>query len=263
MKRILPLITLLLAATAATAHAEDGTSLASVFRNEVDLRLELPEAEQTHYAQLLESALASAATPFSGSQYILLLDRAPNVQAIILYWLDLSTFPPRFHYIGASPASTGKPGRIGHFITPLGVYAHSLKNKDFRAEGTPNRNGILGYGRKGMRIFDFGWVQAERGWSSGSLGQMRLLLHATDPERLEHQLGTPSSKGCIRISATLNTFLDRYGLLDADYEQALAQGKRLWVLLPDRIPTPWSGRYLVIIDSDRTERPSWSPAQQD
>jgi hypothetical protein len=246
--------------SATSALAADGTALAAAFETEVERRLALPAAEQQQYAAALVAALAEAETPFTHSQYILLLDRAPNVQAILLYWLDLADSPPRFHYIGAAPASTGKPGRPGYFTTPLGVYAHTLKNRDFRAEGTPNRNGILGYGRKGMRIYDFGWVQAERGWGDGGPGQMRLLLHATDPERLEPQLGTPRSKGCIRIPATLNTFLDRHGLLDADYEQALVNGRKLWVLLPERTPTPWPGRYLVIVDSGRPERPPWSPA---
>jgi len=80
-------------------------------------------------------------------------------------------------------------------------------------------------------------------------------MHATDPDMLESRLGTRQSKGCIRIPATLNVFIDRYGLLDADYEQAAAQGKHLWVLRPDRQPTPWSGRYLVIVDSRQVRRP--------
>lgn len=35
---------------------------------------------------------------------------------------------------------------------------------------------------------------------------------------------------------------DDYGLLDADYERALLEGKALWVLKPQRRLTPWSGR---------------------
>jgi hypothetical protein len=54
-------------------------------------------------------------------------------------------------------------------------------------------------------------------------------------------MGSPQSKGCIRIPATLNVFIDHYGLLDADYERAAAEGKSIWVLRPDREPTPWSG----------------------
>jgi hypothetical protein len=193
------------------------------------------------------------------SQYILALDRNPNVQAILVYWLDVQPSTNRWNFIGASPASTGKSGRRGSFITPLGVFAHTLDNRDFRAEGTLNKLGIRGFGRKGMRVFDFGWVQGERGWGRGGLGQMRLLLHATDPDYLEPHLGVAMSRGCIRIPATFNTFIDHYGLLDADYEQALENGKKLWVLRPDRTPTPWSGRYLVIVDSGSTERPAWSP----
>jgi hypothetical protein len=176
-----------------------------------------------------------------------------------VYWLDAQPSTNRWHFIGASPASTGKSGRRGSFITPLGVFSHTLDNRDFRAEGTLNQFGIRGYGRKGMRVFDFGWVQGERGWGQGGLGPMRLLLHATDPDYLEQHLGKPWSKGCIRIPATLDIFIDRYGLLDADYEQALTNGRKLWVLRPDRTSTPWSGRYLVIVDSGSTERPVWSP----
>ena len=88
---------------------------------------------------------------------------------------------------------------------------------------------------------------------------MRLLMHATDPDYLEPHLGLPWSKGCIRIPAALNLFIDHHGLLDEDYETALAVGKKLWVIRPDRLATPWSGRYLVIVDSGSTARPSWSP----
>jgi hypothetical protein len=259
MKKALLIFALLLASSVISAKAEDGTALALAFRMEVDRRLELPQPDQLRYAQLLEGALAATAIPFMRSQYILVLDRNPNVQAIFVYWLDAQAATDHLRFIGASPASTGKSGRRGSFITPLGVFAHTLDNKDFRAEGTLNKLGIRGYGRKGMRVFDFGWVQAERGWGSGGQYPMRFLLHATDPDFLEQYMGVAKSKGCIRIPATLNTFIDRYGLLDDDYEQALASGKKIWVLRPDRTPTPWSGRYLVIVDSGSTERPAWSP----
>jgi len=260
MKKALPFIALLLATSAILSKADDGTTLASAFQTEVDRRLDIPQPDQVRYAQMLEGALAATDTPFQRSQYILVLDRNPNVQAIFVYWLDIQAADDHLHFIGASPASTGKPGRRGYFVTPLGVFAHTLLNRDFRAEGTLNKLGVRGYGRKGMRVFDFGWVQGERGWGGGGVNEMRLLLHATDPVYLEQYLGTPWSKGCIRIPETLNTFIDRYGLLDADYEQALASGKKLWVLRPDRTPTPWPGRYLVIIDSGSAERPTWSPS---
>jgi hypothetical protein len=48
----------------------------------------------------------------------------------------------------------------------------------------------------------------------------------------------------------LNLFLDRHGVLDADYEQAEGHNPRfLAVLLPDRTPTPLAGNALVIVDS--------------
>lgn len=160
--------------------------------------------------------------------------------------------------IGASPVATGRPGEYEHFLTPLGVFAHSLANPDFRAEGTRNALGIRGYGRKGMRVYDFGWVEAERTWGPRGEGLMRLQVHSTDPEFLEPLLGRWHSKGCIRVAARLNSFIDRHGLLDADYDAALGAGHRLWVLRADREPTPWAGRWLVVVESERVERPAWS-----
>ena len=259
MKKILLLVVLLHTAIAMPSSAEDGALLVPVFQREVDRRLNLPREVQMLYARLLEVALKNAQISMTKSQYILLVDRNPHVQAALIYWLDLSTTSKHWRFIGASPASTGKPGQFDHFITPLGVFEHSLDNKDFRAEGTRNNFNIRGFGIQGMRVFDFGWVQGERGWGCGGEGQMRLLLHATDPDFLEHHLGAAMSKGCIRIPATLNNFIDRYGLLDADYEHAQAEGEQQWVLRADRIPTPWAGRYLVIVDSGVTKRPAWSP----
>jgi hypothetical protein len=167
-----------------------------------------------------------------------------------------------FLLIGASPASSGQPGQYEHFETPVGVFEHTIDNPDFRAEGTRNDLGILGYGRKGMRIYDFGWVKAPKGWGDHAESIMRLQMHATDPDFLERRLGSAQSKGCIRIPASLNTFIDHYGILDANYESAAASGRRFFVLSSDREPTPWSGRYLVVVDSNRQKRPawSWSPA---
>ena len=219
------------------------------------MRLEVPQAEQHTYAQALQRSLAQAGLHELSPQYVLLVDRSAAVQAAFIYWLASDGVA---HFVGAAPASTGRPGAYDHFYTPLGVFAHSLANMDFRAEGTRNAQGVRGYGIKGMRVYDFGWVEAERGWGPPGKGIMRLQAHATDPDLLEKHLGRARSKGCIRIPATLNTFIDRYGLLDADYEVAVKEGRHLWVLRPDREPTPWPGRYLVVIDLGRTARPDWS-----
>lgn len=52
---------------------------------------------------------------------------------------------------------------------------------------------------------------------------MRSQMHATDPDSLEKRPRTAQPKGCIRIPATLNLFLDWHAILDADYEEVVAQ----------------------------------------
>lgn len=173
----------------------------------------------------------------------------------MLYWLPQAG-PPIL--LGATPVSTGRVGQFDHFETPTGVFAHSLANPDFRAQGTRNANGIFGYGLKGARVYDFGWQQARKGWGDHAIGTMRLQMHATDPYVLEPKLGTAQSKGCIRIPATLNHLIDRLGLLDADYELAAALVTTPWVLLRDRLPQAGAGRYLIIVDTERDQRPDWS-----
>lgn len=228
--------------------------LAKVYAKEVDRRLTLPEPDQAMYAELLARALHAAGVHIDRPQFVVLVDRSSQIQAAMLWWLAPDA--PGL-LIGASPASTGRPSGFEHFETPTGVFDHSLADPDFRAEGTPNELGILGYGRRGMRVYDFGWVMARRGWAPGEQ-PMRLQMHATDPDRLEPSLGRRESKGCIRIPATLDRLIDHYAVLDAAYDEALREGHRLWVLPADRVQTPWSGRYLVIVDSQRTVRPGWA-----
>jgi len=244
---------LLLGVTFVASAFESGLDLATHFAREVDRRIELPVPEQRFYAEALAAALQSSGHSALDPRYVVLADRSPNVQAVMIFW---GTPDRGFEFIGASPASTGKPGAFEHFVTPTGVFDHTIENPDFRSLGTRNELGIRGYGAAGMRVFDFGWVRAPKSWAPGE-GVLRLQLHATDPVLLEPALGVRRSKGCIRIPATLNALLDRYGVLDADYERALAAGRRLWILRTDRSWTPWSGRYLVIVDSQRELRPDW------
>ena len=251
------LLTAALFAFSFGAAQEPATRLASRFRQQVDRQLTIPEREQEGYAVLLMRALSEAGRGDIPPQYVVLVDRNALVQAAMIYW---KSSDGTFHLIGATQASTGAPGRFEHFVTPLGVFEHSLDNPDFRAEGTRNELGILGYGRKGLRIYDFGWVKAPKGWGDGHTSVMRLQMHSTDPELLEPRLGSIQSKGCIRIPASLNRFIDHYGILDAAYERAIAAGESFWVLPPDREQTPWSGEFLVVIDTQRDRRPAWSPA---
>ena len=230
------------------------SQLAAVYEREVDRRLVLPAPDRAFYAARLTQALQAADVLVDRAQFVLLVDRSANVQAMMLWWAAPNGAR---ELIGASPTSTGRPSGFEHFETPTGVFEHSLANTDFRAEGTKNEFGIRGYGDKGMRVYDFGWVMGRRAWAPGEQ-LMRLQVHATDRALLEPRLGRRELKGCVRIPATLNALIDRYGLLDAAYEEAMAAGHRFWVLREDRMPTPWSGRWLVVIDSQRTSRPAWA-----
>jgi hypothetical protein len=239
------------------AGQESGTRLVALYQQQVDRRLDIPDIEQERYAMLLSDTLTGAGLGSIPAQYIVVIDRNVRVQAAMIFW---KSEQGDFHFIGASPTSTGKPGEFEHFQTPAGIFDHTLDNPDFRAEGTRNEFGILGYGRTGMRVYDFGWITAPRGWGNGSAGVMRLQLHSTDPDLLEPRLGSAQSKGCIRIPASMNRFIDHYGLLDLHYDRAIAEGQKLWVLSPQREPTPWSGQYMVVVDTERQARPPWSPA---
>ncbi|MBE7366043.1 L,D-transpeptidase [Ramlibacter pallidus] len=248
-----------LAAACGIASAAPATpaDFAALYRSVVDRRLEVPAEEVQRYARLAEDALVRANLFPAGAQYLAVVDRDPQVQALLLLWRSAAG---SYQLVGASPVSTGSPGSFDHFETPLGVFDHTVGNPDFRAEGTFNENGIRGYGAKGMRVFDLGWQRVPKGWGDGAVVEMRLQMHATDPDVLEQRLGSPQSKGCIRIPATLNRLLDHHGVLDAEYERAAREGRTMWVLQDDRDVVPDAGRYVVVVDSGRQDRPQWSPA---
>lgn len=234
-------------------------ALGAAFQSRVTPRLALPPDEVLRYAHLTQALLDQSGTPLLTPQYVVVVDRSPLVQAVLLFWWGVHT--PAV-LVGASRVSTGRVGQFDHFESPLGVFAHTLDNPDFRAEGTKNAQGFRGYGAKGLRVFDLGWQQATRGWGKGGVSTMRLQMHATDPDLAEPKLGSVQSKGCLRIPASLNRLLDQFGVLDADYEAAHATGPALWVLNAERTPVAGAGRYVVVVDSQRSERPAWavSPA---
>ncbi|MEO8714103.1 MAG: hypothetical protein ABI369_03725 [Acetobacteraceae bacterium] len=106
---------------------------------------------------------------------------------------------------GRTHVSTGRPNRYGYYITPTGVFTHDSSILDYRAPGTYNKNHVRGLGVKGMRVWDFGWQSAAKGWlDSGERGDIRLLMHATDPANLARRIaessrtwsaGRPSGRG--------------------------------------------------------------------
>lgn len=247
-----------LAACGASAHAYAPASpadMAQAFRASVDRRLEVPDAEVQRYAALAESSFQRADVMPIMPQYVVVVDRNPHVQALLLLWRSVTG---DYELAGASPVSTGRPGTYDHFRTPLGVFDHTPANLDYRAEGTYNENGIRGLGERGMRVYDFGWQRLPKGWGDHAVIQMRFQMHATDPDLLEQRLGTIQSEGCVRIPSRLNQFLDHYGLLDAAYEEQAEGGRRFKVLEGDREPVADAGRYLVVVDSGRGTRPAWA-----
>jgi hypothetical protein len=243
------------AALALAAPMADPTDLATIYNATVARRLAVPPEEVLHYGLLADVALAESSAAVDTPQYLLVVDRHALVQTALLLWRESAG---RYRLIGASPVSTGKPGSFDHFETPLGVFDHSPANPDFRAEGTLNANGIRGYGVKGMRVFDLGGQRVAKGWGDGAVIDMRLQMHATDPDVLEQRLGTRQSKGCIRIPATLNWLLDMYGVLDSEYERLVEAGRTPRVLYEDRVPISGAGRYVVVVDSHREARPQWA-----
>ncbi|TAM34179.1 MAG: murein L,D-transpeptidase [Burkholderiaceae bacterium] len=250
--------TLVLAGLSSRVYPFDPVAdMSALYRTQVDRQLDVPAVEVQRYAELATEALVMAGVSLVQPQYLAVVDRDPNTQAFFLFWRSAQG---EFQWVGASPVSTGQPGSFDHFQTPLGVFDHTTANPDFRAEGTRNSNGIRGYGAKGMRVYDFGWQRVPKGWGDGAVSDMRLQMHATDPDLLERRLGSAQSKGCIRIPASLNRLLDHYGVLDADYELALRNGRPLWVLDAQREPVPHPGRYLIVVESGRAARPDWAPA---
>lgn len=120
-----------------------GPPLSSDYKTQIDRQLDVPRLEQDHYGRLAFAALTERDALNDSAQFVLVVDRCPLVQAVMLYWISKER---EFHFVGASPVSTGKPGMFEYFQTPLGVFEHTIRNQDFRAEGTRNKNGIRGYG---------------------------------------------------------------------------------------------------------------------
>jgi hypothetical protein len=195
-----------------------------------------------------KAAVAAGPLAIEQPQLLVVVDRDPAVQElrIILAQPDAS-----WQVIGGSKVSTGQSGRRGYFITPVGVFLHTDGILDYRALGTYNENHIRGLGLKGMRVWDFGWQTAQKGWrDEPDPAEIRMQMHATDPDYLEQRLGHPASEGCVRIPAAMDRFLDMHGVLDADYERAARDDARLGSILPrDRTPTPLAGDALVVVDS--------------
>jgi len=185
------------------------------------------------------------------NQYLVFVDRNPKKQLIFVLFFDFQN--QRVIEIGRDRVSTGNPRKgKDYFLTPTGIFENSLENFGYRALGTKNEKGWRGLGKKGARVWDFGWQKTEK-VVQGKKQQfvIRLLMHATDPNFGEPRLGNVDSKGCVRISGKLNEFLDRFGILDRDYEENNHKKSTQWLLRKDREPVDYPGKYLIVSDSSQ------------
>lgn len=234
--------------SAAATEAEI-TRLRADFAREVPSRLTTPAPGEALMPQRAAAVVAARGKlVIDRPQLAVVVDRNPRVQVL---WLVVARPDAAWAVIGRSRISTGETNHFDHYITPVGVFLNTDAILGFRAQGTFNENHIRGYGVKGMRVWDFGWQSAEKGWRADrERGDIRLEMHATDPDRLERRLGRPDSQGCVRIPAALNRFFDRRGVIDRDYERAAVEDIRFRaLLLPDRNPSPLAGRAMIVIDS--------------
>ena len=226
--------------------------------HEVPRALPRSLARDAEWVALATAEVTSAAMIIDHPQLVVVVDRNPRIQQLAVI---LATPDGPWRVIGGTKVSTGSTGRFDHYITPRGVFHLTTAILGYRAEGTLNENGIRGLGAKGMRVWDFGWQVAAKGWNAGpgkpDRTPIRLMMHATDPDRLEQRIGRPASQGCIRIPSTMNKFLDRHGVLDAEYERAAVSDIKFRALLPhDRDPTPLAGNTLVVVDSAEHAAPT-------
>jgi hypothetical protein len=186
---------------------------------------------------------------FDSSQFFLLVDRNHEVQKAFLAFYDVAE--GKVTLIGCEKISTGNPKRRGYFETPTGVFENKPANMSYRALGTKNSKGWRGLGAKGSRVWDLGWQRTVKG--RGEPMDIRMLVHATDPEFGESRLGTVQSEGCIRIPSQFNRFLDYHGVLDREYEGSV---KAKYVLLAKRELIPFAGKFVVVIDSGEFQKPA-------
>jgi len=231
---------LLLASSLAGAQTlpQEALVLRQAFSDEVG-RTEL---DRSYEQALTTQANALLGSSMASSQYFLLVDRNAEKQIASLAFFDSTGRD--IVILGSSKVSTGNPKRRGHFETPVGIFKNTPSNMSYRALGTKNSKGWRGLGTKGSRVWDLGWQRTTL--PKGGSTEIRLLVHATDPDQGEARLGRQDSKGCVRIPATFNRFLDHYGILDAEYERS---EKARHVLQKDRRPAALAGNLVVVIDS--------------
>ena len=236
-------------------QAIESLRLQAALTHDVTRLVSRTPAADAAWIALARAELTHAGIVLDRPQLFVVVDRSPRVQQLAIVLATPADAPADpWRVIGGTRVSTGSMGRFDHYITPRGVFHVTPAILGFRAEGTLNENGIRGLGARGMRVWDFGWQVAAKGWKPDpgkpDRTPIRLMMHATDPDKLEQRIGQPASQGCIRIPTTMNRFLDHHGVLDAEYERAATTELRFRALLPPgREPSPLAGNTLVVVDS--------------
>lgn len=204
--------------------------LAKHFADAVRDQLALPAHEVAIYSGLAEMELSAPRRGLERPQYLLVVDSCPWVQAAFLFWRLL---PGRYELVGATPASTGNPARAECVATPCGVFPQADAGRAVRAPAG--------------RVYDFG-LQRVRRPGTALAAPLHLQAHAaTGASRW--LLGTAQSDGRVLLPASLVEFLDAYGVLDAAHGDAST---------PAGEALPFPGQLLVVVDSEREERPEWA-----
>lgn len=245
----------------AAAIATEIGRLSYSLQTEVPGQVILTAPSTQRWLVLAQAQVAAAQVEILRPQLLVVVDRSPAIQQLALL---VARPDASWVVLGAVHVSTGQAGRFDHYVTPTGVFHHTDAILDYRAQGTYNENHIRGLGLKGMRVWDFGWQWAHKGWTPEAGKpqqiQIRLEMHATDPAVLERRIGRTASQGCVRIPSAMNRFLDLHGVLDATYERvAVTDIRYRALLLPARAPSALAGDTLVIIDSSPAASP---PSQQ-
>ena len=221
------------------ATQQDVEAYQADFNSKVPEKYKFPltaEEQKQETADILaQQTLAALDHP----EFVVVVNKAPSSQHASIYIVDGQDAL----LIGSARVSTGQAGRKEYYFTPTGLFENKIENGNYRALGTKNENGIRGIGSKGMRVYDFGWQASNAGWGDHFAAQIRLEMHATDPDVLEARLGKPASKGCVRIYHGMNSFIDENGVLDRNYDD---HGS--WVLSKNKKPNPYDGRFMLVVE---------------
>jgi hypothetical protein len=205
------------------------------YARDVTPRLHVPADEVRLYAGIAELQLCEVERELLDPQYLLVIDRNPHVQASFLFWRLL---PGAYELVGASPVSAGA-NRLDTVLAPQALLVQRGAKDAAAACASPR------CARGRSRVYEFG---AMSGRPEQYAAAMRVQVQAV-PAGAEGRLGAPCPDGCILLPASLVAFLDEYGILDED---APARTQRHLL--------PYRGRHLLLVDSERDDRPAWSPA---